>query len=624
MTDVEQAPADGVRGARHSSSKVSRTPRVPRFMASWPLGVRIAVVAVAVVLALAGVAVVADLAVTGDRIHSGVRVGAVDVGGLTRVDAASAIDSAVAGYASAPVTLAAGNERWDVTAESVALSVDATGLAEAAHRVGRGAFLEAVSERSRAILGGVTVPLELGCDDDLIERIVETINAGIAQPARDAKIVVEGASVRLVPPAEGRGVDVGDARTAILAAFLADDRSASVELVTLQPEIDEAGADAAYDAARSMVAGPLELYYEDKTWQIEPATIGGWIDIRSVEGTDGPVLEAYIASDEVSATILPLVAEVGRPARNASFTASAGTVTIVPAEDGLAVDAEDLAAKLQVLLTGVGERRTELAMSRVEADLTTEEARGLGIVERISTFTTEYSASNKPRVNNIHTLADALDGTLIGPGETFSFNGTVGERTAAKGYQEAPAIVNGKLVPQLGGGICQVNTTLFNTVFFSGLPVVERHNHSQYISHYPKGRDATVSWGGPDFKFTNDTPDWILIATGYSNSSVTISLYGTDPGYEVSYETGAWTNLVNPPIREVQDPELPVGTRVVEERGVSGRTIVVTRVVTKGGAEVRRDSFKSVYRATEEVVRVGTKPAPDPTPDPSEPATVTP
>ncbi len=96
-------------------------------------------------------------------------------------------------------------------------------------------------------------------------------------------------------------------------------------------------------------------------------------------------------------------------------------------------------------------------------------------------------------------------GRCIAPGETFSFNGTVGPRTAEKGYQEAGAIVNGELVPQLGGGICQVGTTIFNTVFESGLPVVERHNHSFYISHYPKGRDATVSWGGPDFKFRNDT-----------------------------------------------------------------------------------------------------------------------
>ncbi|MBN2247318.1 MAG: VanW family protein [Coriobacteriia bacterium] len=591
-------------------------------MASWPRGVRIGFVITAVLLVIIGGVAVADLAITRGRVHAGVQVGPVDVGGLTRTDAAGAIAATVAERSATPVSLAVEGERWDVSAESVGLSVDATGLAELAYGVGRGGFGEAVIERARAVLGGVTIPLELDCDEEAVRQLVERINAAVAEPPQDAAIVVDGASVTRVPPADGRGVDVDDAQRAVVDAFMSDERIAEVQLVELAPAIDEARSEAAYEAARRMVSAALELYYEDRTWRIESSTIGGWIDFRSMEGTDGPVLEAYIASDEVSATILPLVAEVGRPAKNASFSTSAGTVTIVPAEDGLVADAVDLTAKLEVLLTGDAERRAELTMRRVEADLTTEEAGQLGIVERISTFTTEYSASNKPRVNNIHTLADALDNTLVAPGETFSFNGTVGERTAAKGYEEAPAIVNGKLVPQLGGGICQVNTTLFNAVFFSGLPVVERRNHSQYISHYPKGRDATVSWGGPDFKFQNDTPDWILIATGYTNSSVTISIYGTDPGYEVSYDTGPWTNLVDPPIREVQDPTLPVGTRVIDERGVSGRTIVVTRVVTKGGAEVRRDSFKSVYRPTEEVVRVGIMTAPVPTP--SAPATATP
>ncbi|MHB1136365.1 MAG: VanW family protein [Coriobacteriia bacterium] len=620
MTDSERTPASHARGGRHGSKSAHDASHVPGWMASWPLGARIGLISVGVLaVVLIGLAV-ADLAITGDRIHAGVQVGAVDVGGMTRSVAARAIADDVAERAATPVNLAVEGESWDVSAESIGLSVDATGLASAAHRVGRGDFLQVVSSRARATFGEVIVPLELACDDDSMTQLVESINTAIAQPPKDAAVVVEGASVTRVSPADGHGVDIDEARDAILEAFLSDEHTAVVGLVTLQPAIDEARADGAYEAARAMVSAPLELYYEDKTWTVEPATIGGWIGFRSAESTDGPVLEAYIASAEVSSTILPLVAEVGRPAKDASFSTSAGTVTVVPAEDGLSADAEDLATRLEAVLTEAGERRAELTMRRVEAALTTEEASDLGIVERLSTFTTEYSSSNKPRVNNIHTLSDALDNTLVEPGGTFSFNGSVGERTAAKGYEEAPAIVNGKLVPQLGGGICQVNTTLFNAVFFSGLPVVERRNHSQYISHYPKGRDATVSWGGPDFKFKNDTPNWILIATGYTNSSVTISIYGTDPGYEVVYETGPWTNITNPPVREVKDASLPVGTRVIDERGVSGRTIVVTRIVTKGGVEIRRDAFKSVYRPTEEIVRVGTKPAAVP----STPTTSTP
>jgi vancomycin resistance protein YoaR len=203
-------------------------------------------------------------------------------------------------------------------------------------------------------------------------------------------------------------------------------------------------------------------------------------------------------------------------------------------------------------------------------------------------------------------LGDALDGTLIAPGKTFSFNGTVGQRTAEKGYQEANAIVNGKLVPQLGGGICQVGTTIFNTVFESGLPVTTRRNHSFYISHYPKGRDATVSWGGPDFKFRNDTENWVLISVSYTNSSVTIALYGTDPGYEVESETSEWRNIKKFKTEEVKDKAMAEGVRVVEDPGVDGKTITVKRIVSKDGKVLRKDSFVSVYKPKSEVVRVGT------------------
>ena len=217
-------------------------------------------------------------------------------------------------------------------------------------------------------------------------------------------------------------------------------------------------------------------------------------------------------------------------------------------------------------------------------------------------------------MNNIHLLGDSLDGKLVKPGGTFSFNGAIGQRTASKGYQEANAIVDGKLVPQLGGGICQVGTTLFNTVFRSGLPVLERRNHSFYISHYPKGRDATVSWGGPDLKFKNDTGHWLLVSVSYSSSSITISLYGTDPGLDVTAKTSSFSNIRPFPTEKVKDPKLREGVTVVEDAGVTGRTCTVTRTVKKDGEVVRVDRFRSVYRPKVEVVRVGTKPKPSKTP----------
>ena len=601
---------------RRSARRVARKrgPHWPAFVESWPAALRWALLGLGALVIVVVLASVADIAVSAGRIHPGVRIGSIEVGGMKVGEASAEIASVVAESATVPVEISVGESTWPLTADTIALSVDATALAQAAYDVGRGSFAEAVVERARAVFGGYPLPLALGHDAAAMAECVTRVNAEAGTPPVSASVTIEGTTVTRVEPADGTGIDTKEATKRVLEAFVSDAKTVALELGPVPPELDAEDADDAYADAVAMVSGPLTLFYGDKQWEVPAETIGTWIDFATVGAGSQAVLQAQIVSDEVSATVLPMVAQVGKPAKNATFKASSGTVSIVPAEDGLAADAEDLAKRLASVLTGEGERRAELTMHRVEPDITTEEAGQMGIVERISTFTTDYASSNKPRVANIHLLADALNGTLIPPGGTFDFNKTIGPRTAEKGYQEANAIVNGELVPQLGGGICQVGTTIFNTVFFSGLPVVERRNHSLYISHYPKGRDATVSWGGPNFKFKNDTPDWILIATSYTNSSVTISLYGTDPGYKVTYDTGPWTNLKDPPVREIKDPKLPVGSKVVEERGVSGRTIVVTRTVTKGGTVVRTDTFKSTYKPTEEVVRVGTKKASSTTP----------
>lgn len=610
-----------------SRSRAHRAPKrgIRGWLGGMPVAARWAVIVSASLLLLLLVAVGVDAGLSAGRIHPGVRVAGVAVGGMTRTEAISAIDTGIKPLLERPVKVTVASDSWDLTAAQVGASVDASSLATAAYGIGRGAgFSGVVGERLAAWFGRENIAFAVGVDEALMSNVLGQIDDAVGVAAVDASVEVTGTEVRLVPSTDGKGIDKVVARERVIKAFASEERAIDIALVTRGAAINEEGARAAYDTATKMVSGSLTLTYDAKKWDVPATTIGGWLAFRSTGATEGAepgsnTLECYLDSAEVSATVVPLVKEVGKIAKDATFKVSSGKVTIVPAEDGLGVDAEDLAARLMAALTGDGERVAELAMKRVEPAITTDMAKGMGITTRLSTYTTTYSASNKPRVNNIHTLADALDGTLIPPGGVFSFNETIGPRTAEKGYQEANAIVNGKLVPQLGGGVCQIGTTVFNTVFFSGLPVVERHNHSLYISHYPKGRDATVSWGGPDFKFRNDTPNWVLVATAYTNSSVTVSLYGTETGYKVDYQTGAFTNTVAFPVREIKDATLPVGTKIIDEKGVSGRSVVVTRVVKKNGTVIRTDTFKSVYKPSEEVVRVGTKVT-----TPSTPATTTP
>ena len=222
----------------------------------------------------------------------------------------------------------------------------------------------------------------------------------------------------------------------------------------------------------------------------------------------------------------------------------------------------------------------------------------MGIKERISAATPPRTRpANTPRVNNIHLLADALDGKLVAPGSTFSFNGAVGQRTAEKGYQEANAIVNGKLVPQLGGGICQVGTTIFNAVFVSGLPVVERQQPLLLHLPLPEGPRRHGVVGRPDFKFKNDYRELgARRRSRYTDSSITIALYGTDPGYEVESETGLAKREAVPDRGDQGPQRCRSGVAWSRTRAWTGKTITVTRTVTKDGKVVRTDTFVSVYK----------------------------
>lgn len=565
------------------------------------------------------------------RVHPGVTVSGVAVGGKTPEGAKAALRAQLPKRAAEPVTITHQDKAWTYGPAEVGLDFDFDASVAQAMAVGReGGAFAALADRAGAWLGGVALAGAPIADEALLNKALDDLASGTDVSPVDASVELDGTEASVVPGSDGLALDRDAAAKTLLAAFLSSERKVQAPVETDEVDVTDAEAESAARTAEKMLAGPVTVKYEKKSWDFAPEKVASWVAFRRSDETSetsaaiiaaaagstetsspGEVtLLAIIDPDLASKTVVPAVGtDIGRPAKDAQFKTASGKVTIVPSQTGIGPDMDSLAVALtDKLVSGGGDRTVLLVTNRTEPEITTEKARAMGIKDRISTYTTTFESGNKPRVNNIHLLGDSLDGKLIAPGDTFSFNGAIGERTAAKGYKEANAIVNGRLVPQLGGGICQVNTTLFNSVFESGLPVVQRINHSFYISHYPKGRDATVSWGGPDFKFKNDTDQWVLISVSYTNSSITIAMYGTDPGYDVTSQTGDWTNIIKFPTEEIKDPTLAAGTRIVEDGGVSGRSITVKRFVKKDGKVVRTDTFVSKYKPKVEVVRVGTKP----------------
>src|ERR1043166_1222754 len=207
------------------------------------------------------------------------------------------------------------------------------------------------------------------------------------------------------------------------------------------------------------------------------------------------------------------------------------------------------------------------------------------------------AASN--RIHNVHLMADFIDGTIIKPGATFSFNKVVGPRTAERGFLEGQQIVGSLTLPAIGGGVCQTATTLFNDAFEAGLPILARINHNYYLSHYPLGRDATVSWGGPDLVFRNDLQHGILIKTAYTDSTLTFTFYGTPQGRKVESETSPQTNWTDPRTTYAYDPTGAIagpGQAVTASGpGGGGFDVPVSRTVTENGKTIRKDHFFSRY-----------------------------
>ena len=222
------------------------------------------------------------------------------------------------------------------------------------------------------------------------------------------------------------------------------------------------------------------------------------------------------------------------PPATPRFAVGEQGVRVVPSRPGRVLDVERIGRSLVSNL----ESTTHLArFAKTAPALTTEEAEKLDIREPISEFTTYYSCC-QPRVTNIQRAAQLLDGTIVRPGEEFSLNGALGKRTVERGFVAAPQIFDGRLEDAVGGGISQVATTLYNAAFFAGVKLVAHQAHQFYISRYPMGREATVSWGGPELIFRNDWPAAILVKVAASDSAITVRFYSRKLGRRVETTTG--------------------------------------------------------------------------------------
>jgi vancomycin resistance protein YoaR len=588
------------------------------------------------VLALAaGLLAVQELAAAG-QVRRGIRVGGVALSGLTRAAATDRLLAAAKGIQASPLTLQAGAATLRLPRSRAGVELDVEASVAAAMAVGRGGpfdlhrftgWFRHVDLPWKARVVGARLDRQLAALDRKVGSEVRepalriggrTLAPGAAAPGSGAAAATGSAGagsgpagaaavdVGVVAGRPGRAIDRAGAAAALLGAAAAPSGAeVRLPLAERAPSVAPQAAQQAADRAAALLQAPVAV-----------TAGGGSADLRPAELA--PLVRTQVAAGQLRLALDPagldrLLRREARFAytepRDARFQPTGSSIRILPGVAGLEVVPGKAAAAVLEAGTGGGpDRSVVLPTTATQPELTTKEARALGVKEVMSTYTTTFSAGDAPRVHNISLIAAAVHGSLVRPGQLFSMNAATGERTAAKGYRTAHVIQNGEIVDGLGGGVCQAGTTMFNAAFFAGLPVPERRNHSLHISHYPMGRDATLDWPGTDLKFRNDSPYGIYITSRATPSTLTFTFWSTSRGYKVTASTSAASNYRAPPTRYKDDPTLPKGKEVVEESGSSGFDVTVSRTVTKGGTVVRRDSFVSNYSPWVRVVRRGTGP----------------
>jgi vancomycin resistance protein YoaR len=536
-----------------------------------------------------------------DSVLPGVRVAGVDVGGLSRADARGRIESRLGARLSQPIDLSLGGGVFTVTPSNL-FAVDAAATERLAYDSARGSFLERVA--------ALTVPFAAGQDVEPVLRVNSSAVTALRKEleARTHRRVSARISMKGLEPvvrAGKAGTSVDEATVLVLLrdAALKELPSVRVPLQTLTPMITTSAAEAAARQARTAVSAPVALHFRHRdVGKLGPKTIASLLRFRA-EGGEYRVL---LAAPRLREELAPFVKSYTKDPVDASFRIDGERARVVKGKNGTTLDVP--AAQDAVLAAAAlqDDREARIGLTALEPKLTTAEAKDLGIRRQVSTFTTDMGVSSSNRIWNVHLMADYIDGTIVKPGQTFSFNKTVGERTTERGFREGQMILGSLLLPAIGGGVCQTATTLFNNALQLGLPIKERRNHSWYISHYPIGRDATVNWGGPDFKFKNDLDRALLIKSSYTDSTLTFSFFGTNPHRKVDIRTGSQTNFTSPKPSYAYDPAAPEGSiRTVTGSHESGFDITVYRKVSERGKVIRKDSFVSHYVAVGDTIIYG-------------------
>ncbi len=578
------------------------------------------------------------------RIFPGVQVAGVDVGGLTPAEATARLDIVLTYPAEGQVLLTYGQKTWQANPINLGFALDNRAAAQEAYRVGRrGGLWERLAERWRARQQGVDVPPVGVFSEPVALRYLNDIAASIDRPPVEAVLRLEGTKVVAKKGVAGARLDRAATLARLQEAFPRM-QNLTLPLVVrpLPPEIADPTPQA--ELLRQILAAPLTITLpraaksDPGPWKFSPKTIAPMLKIERVQDADGAHFAIDLDARPLLGFLERLAPELQRDAANARYIFNDDTrqlELIQHAVEGRTLKVEaSLSALRKAILSGKHTVALVVAFQppAVGDDATAKE---LGITELVGKHTTYFYGSSAARIHNIQLAASHFHGYLVAPGEVFSMAKVLGDISKEAGYEEGLIIFGDRTVKGVGGGVCQVSTTLFRTVFFAGYPIVERHPHAYRVLYYeqtpsgaddPKlaGLDATVYAPVIDFKFKNDTPYWILMEVYVypQYRYMTWKLYSTSDGRKVEWHTTGLQNIVDPPPpKYIENPDLKKGEIKQTDWAAQGADVTVTRIVWRNGKILYKDKFFTHYEPWQAVCEYGpgTPGMPPKHPDPKHP-----
>ena len=568
-------------------------PRSPPVVPHW--GRRILIGAVL----LLGLAYVGGYFLTGMRMPANATIAGVDVSGKSPEKARALLTSKLTPHTEDDITLTHEKQEFTIKPADAGLSLDVDASVSAAGGESswdprdmaalffgthdHDAVVDAESTKIAAVLGSIG----------------ETVDIPVVQP----QITFPDGKPTARQPEEGTVLDKTKTTDLIKHLFVGDADATTIVMRTVQPAVDAEGLQEAMDGiAQTIVSGPVAIKVGEKSIDL-PVTAYAPATVVRVEDDE---LKPYIDPKTLAEPLLDSTTGIGKKAVDATVELKNGKPVVVPGKEGVGLHPDEMAEKLLPAIAATGdERSVSIEATVVDPLFTTEDAKKLKITEKISSFTTEYPPAAY-RDTNQGRAAELINGTIIKPGETFSFNKIVGERTQANGFVSGTVINGGVFREELGGGVSQVATTMYNAGFFGGMDDVEHHPHAFYINRYPVGREATVYWGSLDLRWKNSTDYGVLIHAWVDksgpgrNGRMNVELWSTKI-YDIKAGLSAKRNFRSPGTRYDDT------NRCVPQSPIQGFDIDVYRTFYSGGKKVKTETDTAVYQAADHVI-CGKKP----------------